>query len=183
MSTRLVLLGLLRRGPLHGYELKHIIEEHMGDWTNIAFGSIYFALGKLRDEGFVEEAEAERSGRRPAKIVYGITEDGRAEFMRLLRETFRDRRRQYYEIDTGLAFLDALDPGEAVACFKERLAELEEAESGLRRHEKEQMSRPEVPASARAIFSHGMAHLRAERMWTAAVLSGLESGAIGGGAR
>ena len=178
MSTRLVLLGLLRRGPLHGYELKHIIEEHMGDWTNIAFGSIYFALAKLRDEGFVAELESAREGRRPAKIVYGITESGGREFMRLLRETFSDRERQYYEIDAGLAFLDALGPGEAAACFRERLAALEGAERHLLEHERDQMSRPEVPPSARAIFSHGLAHLRAEREWTASVLAGLESGSI-----
>jgi len=51
MSTRLVILGLLRERPLYGYEIKHVIEDHMGDWTSIAFGSIYFALGKLTEIG------------------------------------------------------------------------------------------------------------------------------------
>ena len=41
MSTRLVMLGLLRERPLYGYELKHIIEDHMGDWTNIALSLIH----------------------------------------------------------------------------------------------------------------------------------------------
>jgi len=53
MSVRLVILGLLCDRPLYGYEIKQIIEEHMGDWTSIAFGSIYFALDKLAEEGFV----------------------------------------------------------------------------------------------------------------------------------
>jgi DNA-binding PadR family transcriptional regulator len=44
-----------RNRPLHGYELKHIVEQHMGDWTNIAFGSIFFALGKLAEEGYIEQ--------------------------------------------------------------------------------------------------------------------------------
>lgn len=35
-----VLLGFLREGPLHGYELKRIIEHAMGDWTDIAFAEI-----------------------------------------------------------------------------------------------------------------------------------------------
>jgi Fe2+ or Zn2+ uptake regulation protein len=55
MSVKLVILGLLRERPLYGYEIKQIIEEHMGDWTSIAFGSIYFALDKLAKEGFVEK--------------------------------------------------------------------------------------------------------------------------------
>jgi DNA-binding PadR family transcriptional regulator len=49
MSTRLVILGLLRERSLHGYEIKHIIQDHMGDWTSIAFGSIYFALKNRRE--------------------------------------------------------------------------------------------------------------------------------------
>jgi DNA-binding PadR family transcriptional regulator len=31
VTTRLVILGLLRDRAAIGYELKHIIEEHMGD--------------------------------------------------------------------------------------------------------------------------------------------------------
>ena len=88
MSTRLVMLGLLRERPLYGYEIKHIIEEHMGDWTNIAFGSIYFALGKLAEEGFIEQVAVEQEGRRPSRSVYQITEEGRDEFLRLLREVW-----------------------------------------------------------------------------------------------
>ena len=59
MSVRLVLLGLLLDGPKYGYELKHIIEDHMGDWTSIAFGSIYFALDKLSKEEFIEKVGVE----------------------------------------------------------------------------------------------------------------------------
>ena len=76
MSTRLVILGLLRERPLYGYEIKHIIEDHMGDWTNIAFGSIYFALKKLAEEGFVERAAVEREGNRPSRTVYQLTPAG-----------------------------------------------------------------------------------------------------------
>ena len=62
MSTRLVILGLLRDRPLYGYEIKHIIEEHMGDWTSIAFGSIYFALNKLAEEDFIEKTGTTQEG-------------------------------------------------------------------------------------------------------------------------
>ena len=50
-NAHVVILGLLRQKPLYGYELKQIIEEYMGDWTDIKFGSIYFALSRLNDEG------------------------------------------------------------------------------------------------------------------------------------
>lgn len=76
MSTRLVILGLLRDQHLHGYEIKQIIEEHMGDWTSIAFGSIYFALGKLSEEGLIEKVATEKEGNRPSRSIYQITEGG-----------------------------------------------------------------------------------------------------------
>ncbi|PKO14362.1 MAG: hypothetical protein CVU39_15105 [Chloroflexi bacterium HGW-Chloroflexi-10] len=55
MIVRLVILGLLRDRPLYGYEIKQVIEEHMSDWTSIAFGPIYFALDKLVEKGFVKK--------------------------------------------------------------------------------------------------------------------------------
>ena len=86
MSVRLVLLGLLRDQPMHGYEIKQTIEDRMGDWTSIAFGSIYHALAKLTDEGMIEKAGVEQEGNRPSRTIYQITESGQAEFTRLLRE-------------------------------------------------------------------------------------------------
>lgn len=174
MSTRLVLLGLLRQGPLHGYELKHIIETRMGDWTDIAFGSIYFALGKLREEGLVAEVGEEREGRRPAKTVYAVTEAGKAEFGRLLRAVFAGVERQYYEFDTALAFIDDLAADEAESFLRGRIEALAAAERSLRLHEKEQMKNPETPPQAAWIFSHSLAHLRAELAWSKTVLEQLK---------
>ena len=92
MSVRMVILGLLRERPLYGYEIKHIIEDHMGDWTSIAFGSIYFALDKLAKERLVEKVSVEQDGKRPSRSVYEITDAGRKEFMHLLRESWQDCR-------------------------------------------------------------------------------------------
>ncbi len=69
----MVILGLLRDQPLHGYEIKHIIEEHIGDWTSIAFGSIYFASGKLSEEGLIEMVATEKAGNLPSRGIYQIT--------------------------------------------------------------------------------------------------------------
>ena len=105
MSTRVVILGLLPRKPLHGYEIKQIIESHMGDWTSIAFGSIYFALDKLSDEGLVERASVEQHGNRPSRSIFRITGKGREEFLRLLRKTWNEVERSYFDLDIGLFFI------------------------------------------------------------------------------
>jgi DNA-binding PadR family transcriptional regulator len=174
MSTRLVILGLLRDKPLHGYELKHIVEQHMGDWTNIAFGSIYFALGKLAEEGSIEQVAVEQKGRRPSRSVYQITEAGRAEFLRLLREVWSDVEHHYYTIDIGLAFFDALPIAEVKGHLQNRIAHIEGILQHLAVHKAETLARADVPRRATAVFEHSRLHYEAELSWTRSVLAQVE---------
>jgi DNA-binding PadR family transcriptional regulator len=173
----MVILGLLREQPLHGYELKHIIEEHMGDWTSIAFGSIYFALGKLSEEGFVEVASVEQEGNRPSRSVYQITDAGREAFMRLLREGWQQVERQYFDFDVCLFFMRYLPSNEVRTYLQRRRAILEEVLSHIESHRAEQLSQPEVPALAGAIFDHTLVHTEAELRWVTDLLAKMESGA------
>jgi len=176
MSTRLVILGLLRERPLYGYEIKQIVEEHMGDWTNIAFGSIYFALRKLSEEGFVEQVAVEQEGSRPSRTIYQITDAGRAEFLRLLREVWRGVERHYHTIDIGLAFMEALPVEEVRGYLQERIGQLEGIVRHIAEHQAEQMARQEVPAAAAAVFDHGLVHFQAELAWTRDLLDRVERG-------
>jgi DNA-binding PadR family transcriptional regulator len=175
MSTRLVILGLLQDRPLHGYEIKHVIEDHMGDWTSIAFGSIYFALKKLTEEGMIEVAATERAGNRPSRTVYAVTDAGREEFLRLLRELWGHVERHYFAIDLGLFFADAL-PREEVAGFIDlRIEELRETLAYLAKHREESLADPHVPGRARFIFDHSREHLEAELAWTQALRAELRA--------
>lgn len=176
MSTKLVLLALLQEKPLHGYELKHIIEEHMGDWTNIAFGSIYFALNKLNEEGFVEKSGEERIGNRPSRYTYKITEKGRKEFIYLLREIWQKYERDYYSIDIALAFSNSLSKDEVTGYLKNRISNIENILKHLKVHKIEQTSRVDVPKSAKAVFSHSEYHFKAELNWLKETLMEFEKG-------
>lgn len=178
MSTRLVILGLLRERPLYGYEIKHIVKEHMGDWTNIAFGSIYFALKKLAEEELVEKVATEQEGNRPSRHVYQITEAGRDEFLRLLRELWGDLERHYYSIDIGLFFKDALSDDEVLGYLRRRVAILEGILGHLDDHQAEQMADEHVPRLAAAVFEHSRAHFRAELVWTRDLLGMAERGEL-----
>jgi DNA-binding PadR family transcriptional regulator len=170
LSTRLVILSLLRERPLYGYELKQIIEDHMGDWTHIAFGSIYYALDKLAGEGFVEQTGVEKEGARPSRTVYRITRAGHSEFLRLLREAWQEFEPQYFTIDVALAFVNDLPIEEVKGYLHERMTVLEGALQELVAHQQEQLSRPDAPVLARAIFRHSRVHLEAEVEWTRNVL-------------
>jgi DNA-binding PadR family transcriptional regulator len=49
----LAILGLLKEGPLHGYELRRRLREDLGIFGNLSFGSLYPALARLEDAGAV----------------------------------------------------------------------------------------------------------------------------------
>ncbi len=176
MSTRLVILGLLRDQNLYGYEIKRIIQEHMADWTSIAFGSIYFALDKMAEDGLVKKVGTEQEGGRPSRSVYQITEAGRAEFMRLLRQVWREPERSYFALDIGLFFMPALPLDEIKAYLRERIAQLDMATQGLITHRAEQLAQADTPRLAATIFDHIQAHLGAELDWTRDLLEKIERG-------
>lgn len=176
MTVRLVILGLLRERPLYGYEIKQIIEEHMSDWTSIAFGSIYFALDKLADEKFVEKMQVEQDNKRPARSVYQITEKGRDEFLRLLRAGWQQDERQYFALDIYLFFLESLPLDEVKAYLRMRQSGLQAVLEHLQSHRTEQLSNPEVPRLAMAIFDHTFVHTQAELNWVSDLLQKIEGG-------
>jgi DNA-binding PadR family transcriptional regulator len=176
MSTRLVILGLLRERPMHGYEIKHMIEDHMGDWTSIAFGSIYFALKKLTEEGLLDVKATEKAGNRPSRTIYHTTRAGREEFAKLLRELWATPERQFFAIDLGLFFVDALPAGELEEFLEERIRHLEEGQRHLIKHRQENLDDPQVPKQARWVFDHSLAHLNAELMWLQRVQQDIRGG-------
>jgi DNA-binding PadR family transcriptional regulator len=172
-----VILGFLRGQPLYGYEIKRMIEQIMGDWTNIAFGSIYFALKKLAEEGFVEKIGTEQEGSRPSRTVYQITDAGREEFLRLLREVWDSVERQTFAFDIGLSFMSALPIEEVKGYLRKRAKHLEHVIQFLEGHQAEELADEHVPRRlAASVFGHHRVHLQAELGWTRELLQNVEQG-------
>jgi len=148
----------------------------MADWTSIAFGSIYFALDKMAEDGLVKKVGTEQKGGRPSRSVYQITEEGRAEFMRLLRQVWREAERSYFALDIGLFFMPALPLDEIKGCLRDRVMQLDAWLRRLFAHRAEQLALAETPRLAAAIFDHAQAHLQAELDWTIDLLEKIERG-------
>jgi len=176
MSTRLVILGLLREKPLYGYEIKQIIEEHMSDWTSIAFGSIYFALDKLVQEDLIKKIATEKPGNRPSRSVYQISKSGEQEFLRLLHNTWSNQERNYFSLDIGLFFMSALPLEEIKGYLRNRIANLQRIMKYLDVHKTEQIKDKHIPPVANAIFAHTLAHIEAEFSWAQDLLLKVEQG-------
>jgi DNA-binding PadR family transcriptional regulator len=163
--TKLVVLGLLQRKPLYGYEIKQIIQDEMGDWTNIAFGSIYFALAQLAKEGFVQQNDPKKTNSRPAKIVYEITDKGKKEFSRKLEKIWKTHEHQYFSLDIAFFFYRYLPKAKIKKYLKEQLVKMEMALKYVAKHKKEELGKKEVPKEAEIIFDHTLHHMKAEHAW------------------
>ncbi|MFI7279718.1 PadR family transcriptional regulator [Micromonospora chersina] len=83
MSTQHVLLGLLARGPRHGYELKRAHDERLPRARPLAFGQVYATLARLQRDGLVAPAGQDREGG-PDRTSYALTEAGQAALDRWL---------------------------------------------------------------------------------------------------
>jgi hypothetical protein len=173
MSTRLVILGLLRERPLYGYEIKQIIEEQMGDWTNIAFGSIYFALKKLA-EGAVSSRWRWREGNRPSRTIYRLTPAGRVEFVPQPARTVARAGAPVLRHRRGLAFMDALPRPEILGYLQARIAGLEGALAHIDAHRAEHIPGRSAGRGRRRVRPRPGAHA-AELGWRRGVLAGLEA--------
>jgi DNA-binding PadR family transcriptional regulator len=66
------ILLTLANGPRHGYEIMKEVESESGGTVRLEVGTLYRILGRLLDEGMLEEAEAD--GRRRN---YNLTPAGR----------------------------------------------------------------------------------------------------------
>lgn len=165
MSVQLAILGFLREKEFYGYELKKVMERFMSEWSDIKFGSIYYALEKLAQDGLVEPVREEKTGNNPARTVFRITDAGREAFRRLLEDTLRNFQRQYYPLDIGLFFSFNLDRAKVAAMLRDKAEFIKELLTHLNAHEDKLRQNPHIPEMAPWLVRHSREHLLAEVEW------------------
>jgi DNA-binding PadR family transcriptional regulator len=85
MSVPLTLLGLLERGPSHGYDLKRDYDAYFGQGRPLRFSQVYATLSRLARDGKAVPGPVEQ-GAGPERRRYVITEAGVAEVEQWLTE-------------------------------------------------------------------------------------------------
>lgn len=81
----MVLKTLESMGPLHGYGVARRIEQTSGGLLSINYGTLYPALIKLEQEGYVSSEWGVSDNNRKAKY-YKLTRAGRRQLVREARE-------------------------------------------------------------------------------------------------
>lgn len=83
-SLDLLLMGVLRRGPAHGYAIIARLRERSDGEFDLAEGTIYPALHRLERAGLVASSVEVAQGRR--RRTYALTARGHKEFAAQRRE-------------------------------------------------------------------------------------------------
>src|SRR5260370_3390790 len=81
----MVLKTLQALGPLHGYGIARRIEQTSGDLLAVNYGTLYSALLKLEQEGYVSSEWGTSDNNRKAKY-YRLTRAGRKQLQKEARE-------------------------------------------------------------------------------------------------
>src|ERR1700689_2460239 len=81
----MVLKTLETIGPLHGYGIARRIEQTSGDLLAVNYGTLYPALLKLEQEGYIASEWGLSDNKRKAKY-YKLTRSGRKQLAREARE-------------------------------------------------------------------------------------------------
>jgi PadR family transcriptional regulator PadR len=81
----MVLKTLQTLGPLHGYGIARRIEQTSGDLLAVNYGTLYPALLKLEQEGYISSEWGQSDNNRKAKY-YKLTRAGRKQLEKEARE-------------------------------------------------------------------------------------------------
>ncbi len=165
--SRLMILGLLaERGPMHGHQIRRTAELTNAEvWGGITGGALYAELRKLDGEGLVQAVREEQVGRRPARTVYEITQEGRLELV-VQRDTALEvifgSADPLSVVLLFAAGTDATELGERLAARRRRVAGQLEAMAAERLR---LTGEGIVPPLAVGAFRRGELRLEAELRW------------------
>lgn len=109
IEQELLLLGLLKESPKHGYEVKKKIKEILSIFAGVDLKSIYYPLRVLEKKGLLVK-RANKQGKRPQRYVYELTPKGEARFKEMLTHSFLNFKRPQFSLDLSLYFLHYLKP-------------------------------------------------------------------------
>ncbi|GGY07934.1 PadR family transcriptional regulator [Streptomyces hiroshimensis] len=174
----LAVLGLLLEQPSHPYqmlaELRTRSDNHA---AAINRGSLYNVVAALTEAGWAAVQGQQRSGNRPEKTVYALTQAGHDELVRRLDSHIRHPEREFSQFLGAVAYLGALGPSGAVDALTERSRRLRQ------RTEADEKRLAEAHAAGvprlhviEAEYALGLA--RSEKTWIDTVIDDIRTGAL-----
>jgi DNA-binding PadR family transcriptional regulator len=123
----LAILSAVAFEPMHPYQMATVLRERGKDQDmTIKWGTLYTVVANLEKHGFITATESARSGGRPERTVYAITEAGRAEMNDWVRDLLANPDREPMPLTSALSVMAVLGPDEVLALLQQRADALAE---------------------------------------------------------
>lgn len=175
----LAVLSVIIERPMHRYEIAQTLRDRGKDHDMaIKWGSLYTVVQNMAKVGFLEVVGSERAGARPERVIYRITDAGRAEMADWTRELLSNPEPEHHRFVAGLSILAVLPPAEVVELLGTRLEALDQTIGTVRRE------LGELAGALPRLFviesEFGLAMLEAEAAWTRSLRDELTEGTFPG---
>jgi DNA-binding PadR family transcriptional regulator len=165
----LAVLGLLHDAPMHGYELRKQLAGVLGPFRALSYGTLYPALRRLTDAGWITEAPAEddTARSRRGRIVYQLTAAGKEHFETLVGDagptTWEDE-----SFGVRFAFFSRTSEDVRLRILEGRKSRLEERLDGASR--RMTRGRERADQYTLALQQHGLESVQREVRWLAELI-------------
>jgi DNA-binding PadR family transcriptional regulator len=129
----LTVLGMLHAGPLHPYGIQRLIKQWGKDQVvNVSQrASLYRTIERLHTAGLVSVAGTGRDQQYPERILYAITDAGRATTREWLEEMLTVPKPDFPEFPVALSHVLMLTPQETLPLLERRETLLAAMHQGL----------------------------------------------------
>lgn len=174
LSRLLVLASLSRHGPRHGHAIRRDAEQtNVSAWGGVSMGAIYRELRELEAESLVEPLRTETEGRRPARTIYQITDEGERELGILREQALTQLRQGPDAVAVALVFGGVDKRGVVLRLLAGRREALRQELDGVAAERAHHVEHGRLGAVDVAVFRRGE-HLRAaEIAWIDETLAAL----------
>lgn len=121
---KLLVLELLNRRPMSGYEMKQILENTDAKrWSGVLPGSIYNAIKKLEKEGYIIISSIEMTGNRQ-RSEFKITQKGKDYQQSLIKDALSSPVLYNGDLYSGIGFAYQLDHQSAISILENNISAL-----------------------------------------------------------
>ena len=165
-DVELTILSLVAEGARYGVEIERLIEGRgLREWLIVGSASFYYILSLLEQQGLITGTTKPGAALDPEQTVFQITDAGRGVVQTAVADLLCQPRSLAENFAVGLANISALKPQQAYHALLQHhealTHRLEMAEMLWARHQSEDSS----SESTEALYSHGIAMMRAELGW------------------
>lgn len=175
----LAVLSTVVQRPMHPYEIASFLKARGKDRDMpIKWGSLYTVVANLEKHGFIEATENVRTGGRPERTIYRITQAGVEELRDWTGDLISTPVAEQTSFAAGLSVLGALHPDEAIRLLRVRLDALTTSLAEQRAEYDRMVA--ELPRLMLAEWDYQLALLAAELEWVRGFLAELSSGDLPG---